>query len=313
VTKVDENYKQLVEFISQNSGISADEIERRVEAKRAKLAGLISKEGALQVIAAELNINFDKQSIKISQIVPGMRKINLVGKVINLFPIKEYNKNGRSGRIGSFILADETSNIRTVLWDENHIGLIANGQIYQEGVIEITNATLRNGELHLTSFSELKPSNKNIGNIVLNKPATKKEISKFNPNDVVTTRAFIVQMFEPKFFQVCPECRKKANELNECMTHGKVIPEKRALLSFVIDDGSESIRAVMFSDQLEKMFTKEEIETSELFAIKKAELLGKEVIVSGQVRRNPLYNSNEFIVNGITEIDLDKLIVELEV
>jgi ssDNA-binding replication factor A large subunit len=242
-----------------------------------------------------------------------MRKINLVGKVINLFPIKEYNKNGRSGRIGSFILADETSNIRTVLWDENHIGLIANGQIYQEGVIEITNATLRNGELHLTSFSELKPSNKNIGNIVLNKPATKKEISKFNPNDVVTTRAFIVQMFEPKFFQVCPECRKKANELNECMTHGKVIPEKRALLSFVIDDGSESIRAVMFSDQLEKMFTKEEIETSELFAIKKAELLGKEVIVSGQVRRNPLYNSNEFIVNGITEIDLDKLIVELEV
>jgi len=309
---MDENYKQLVEFISQHSGIAVDEIERRVEAKRAKLAGLISKEGALQVIAAELNINFDNQSIKISQIVPGMRKINIIGKVINLFPIKEYNKNGRSGRIGSFILADETSNIRTVLWDENHIGLIANGQVYKEGVIEITNATLRNGELHLTSFSELKPSTKSIGNIVVNKPATKKEISKFNPNDNVTARAFIVQMYEPKFFQICPECKKKANDLNECATHGKVIPEKRALLSFVIDDGSESIRAVMFSDQLEKIFTKEEIETSELFAIKKAELLGKEVVVSGQVRRNPLYNSNEFIVNGIVEIDLDKLIEELE-
>jgi len=310
---VDENYKQLLEFISQNSGIAIDEIERRVEAKRAKLAGLISKEGALQVIAAELNINFDKQSIKISQIVPGMRKINLVGKVINLFPIKEYNKNGRSGRIGSFILADETSNIRTVLWDENHIGLIANGQIYQEGFIEITNATLRNGELHLTSFSELKPSSKNIGNIVLNKPASKKEISKFNPNDVVTTRAFIVQMYEPKFFQVCPECKKKANELNECLTHGKVVPEKRVLLSFVIDDGSESIRAVMFSEQLEKIFTKEELETQELFAIKKSELLGKEVIISGQVRRNPMYNSNEFFVSGLIDIDLDKLIEELEV
>ena len=310
---MDENYKQLLEFISQNSGIAIDEIERRVEAKRAKLAGLISKEGALQVIAAELNINFDKQSIKISQIVPGMRKINLVGKVINLFPIKEYNKNGRSGRIGSFILADETSNIRTVLWDENHIGLIANGQIYQEGFIEITNATLRNGELHLTSFSELKPSSKNIGNIVLNKPASKKEISKFNPNDVVTTRAFIVQMYEPKFFQVCPECKKKANELNECLTHGKVVPEKRVLLSFVIDDGSESIRAVMFSEQLEKIFTKEELETQELFAIKKSELLGKEVIISGQVRRNPMYNSNEFFVSGLIDIDLDKLIEELEV
>jgi replication factor A1 len=309
---MDENYKQLVEFISQNSGLASDEIERRVEAKRAKLAGLISKEGALQVIAAELNINFDKQSIKIAQIVPGMRKINLTGKVINLFPIREYNKNGKSGRIGSFILADDSSNIRTVLWDENHIELIANGQIYQEAVIEITNATLRNGELHLTSFSELKPSNKNVGNIVLKKPASKKKIVGFVPNDVVTTRAFIVQMYEPKFFQVCPECKKKANELNECMTHGKVAPEKRALLSFVIDDGSDSIRAVMFSDQLEKIFSKEELENSELFGIKKAELLGKEIMISGQIRRNPLYNSNEFFVNGIEEINLDKLIEELE-
>jgi len=129
----------------------------------------------------------------------------------------------------------------------------------------------------------------------------------------VTTRAFIVQMFEPKFFQVCPECKKKANELNECMTHGKVAPEKRVLLSLVIDDGSESIRSVMFSDQLEKIFTKEELESQELFAIKKNELLGKEVIVTGQVRRNPMYNSNEFIVNGLVDVDLDKLIEELEV
>lgn len=309
---MDENYKQLVEFISVQSGIPGEEIDRRVEAKRAKLAGLISKEGALQVIAAELNINFDKQSIKISQIVPGMRKINLVGKVINLFPIREYNKNGRSGRIGSFVLADDTSNIRTVLWDENHIGLIANGQIYKEGVFEIINATLRNGELHLTSFSEIKPSTKNIGNIVTDKPVSKKEIVKFNPNDNVSTRAFIVQMFEPKFFQICPQCRKKANELNECLEHGKVVPEKRALLSFVIDDGSDSIRAVMFSEQLEKVFSKEELENSELFATKKNELVGKEVIIHGQVRRNTMYNSNEFFVNGIEDINLDKLIEELE-
>jgi len=309
---MDENYKQLVEFISQHSGLGADEIERRVEAKRAKLAGLISKEGALQVIAAELNINFDKQSIKISQIVPGMRKINLTGKVINLFPIREYHKNGRSGRIGSFVLADDTSNIRTVLWDENHIELIANGQIYNEGVVEITNATLRNGELHLTSFSEIKPSSKNFGNIVTSRPVYKKEIAKFNPNENVSARAFIVQMFEPKFFQTCPQCRKKANELNECMEHGKVVPEKRALLSFVVDDGSDSIRAVMFSEQLEKIFSREELENQELFAVKKSELLGKEVIISGQVRRNTMYNSNEFFVNGIEDINLNSLIEELE-
>ena len=134
---MESNYQQLVQFISDNSGVSVDEIEKKIEAKQAKLAGLISKEGAAQVIAAELNINFDKQIVKISHLVPGMRKINLVGKIIELFPVREYNKNGRSGRIGSFILADETSNVRTVLWDENHIDLIDKGQIKKDGCVEI--------------------------------------------------------------------------------------------------------------------------------------------------------------------------------
>ena len=309
---MDENYQSLVEFISTNSGIPIPEIERKIEAKQAKLAGLISKAGAAQIIAAELNINFEKQVIKISQIVPGMRKINLHGKVINLFPIREYNKNGRSGRIGSFVLADETSNVRVVLWDENHINLIDKGEILQEGFIEIGNAMLRNGEIHLTSFSEIKVSSKKIDNIVLTKPVVKKQIAGFNVNDNVSTRAFIVQMFEPKFFYVCPACRKKASEGGECVTHGKVVPEKRALLNFVVDDGTGSIRSIVFSEQLSKIISKEELETPELFSMKKQDYLGKEVLISGQVKRNAVYNNDEFVVSSIEEIDLDKLIEELE-
>ena len=62
---MEENYLQLIGLISEKSGISKDEIERKIEAKQAKLAGLISKSGAAQIIAAELNINFDRQTIKI--------------------------------------------------------------------------------------------------------------------------------------------------------------------------------------------------------------------------------------------------------
>ncbi len=306
------NYQQLVEFISESSGVGVDEIERKIEAKQAKLSGLISKEGAAQVVAAELNINFDKQVIKISQMVPGMRKINLIGKIIEMFPVREYHKNGRSGRIGSFILADDTSNIRTVLWDESHIDLIAKGDIGQDSVVEINNASVRNGELHLGSFSEIKISKKIVENLVVEKPVLKKPIIDFNVNDNISARAFIVQMFEPRFFEVCSECRKKINELKECAEHGKVVPERRALLSFVIDDGSDSIRATIFSEVLDKIFSKEELENSELFAVKKNDFLGKEVLVSGQVRRNSMYNVNDFIVSGIDEIDLSELIEELE-
>ena len=308
---MESNYQQLVEFISDNSGVSVDEIERKVEAKQAKLAGLISKEGAAQVIDAELNINFDKQLIKISQMVPGMRQINLIGKIIELFPIREYNKNGRSGKIGSFILADDTSNVRTVLWDENHIELIAKGEINQEIFVEINNASIRNGELHLGSFSEIKVSDKTIDKIVTEKPVLEKSIIDLNPSDNAAVRAFIVNMFEPKFFEVCPECRKKAVN-GECNEHGKVVPEKRSLLSLVIDDGTENMRATIFSEVLEKIMSKDELEKPELFADKKKEFLGKEMIVKGQVRRNQMFDSNDFIISEFEDIDVDKLIEELE-
>lgn len=309
---MDENYIKLVEFISSNSGVSKEEIERRIEAKQAKLAGLISKAGAAQIVAAELNVSFDKQKIKIGEIVPGMKKINLTGKVISLNPIREYNKNGRSGRIASFVLADETSNIRTVLWDENHIDLVGKGEISNNSVVEIINGNLRNGELHLTSFSEIKLSSNAIEKVIVDKPLSRKSIIHFSPNDNVSARAFIVQIFEPKFFEICPECRKKVDGMSECKDHGKVVSEKRALLNFVIDDGTDSIRAVMFSDSLQKIMSNEELENSELFSIKKLDLLGKEVFISGQVRRNNVFNNNEFIINNIEDIDLDRLIVELE-
>ena len=306
-----ENYLQLVELISRNLNIPLEEIERKIEAKQAKLSGLISKEGAAQVVAAELGVNFDKEIIKISQMVSGMKKINVIGKIINLYPIREYNKNGRSGRISSFVLADDTSNIRTVLWDENHIELVDKGEISEQGVVEISNASLRNGELHLTSFSEIKISDKAIDVVITEKPTIKKEISGFNINDSVSTRAVIVQMFEPKFFETCPECRKRVNE-NECVTHGKVVPDKRALLNFVIDDGTESIRAVVFSEQIGKLMPEDDLRNPEIFSMRKGELLGKELIISGQVRKNRLFDNSEFIVSDIGDVDVDKLIAELE-
>jgi replication factor A1 len=305
------NYLQLVEFISQSSGTSVEDIERKIEAKQAKLAGLISKEGAAQIIAAELNVNFDKQMIKIVQMVPGMRRINLIGKIIELAPIREYNKNGRSGKIGSFVLADDTSNVRTVLWDENHIDLIGKGSIKMDVVVEIGNASIRNGELHLGSFSEIKISKKKIDNVVTEKPVFVKKVKDFNVGDNVASRAFIVNIFEPKFFEVCPECRRKAINGN-CNDHGQIKPEKRSLLSLVIDDGSDNIRCTIFHDELEKIISMKELENLELFAVKRKELLGKEMIVKGQVRKNQMFDSNDFIINEIEDIKLDELINELE-
>src|SRR3990167_6866022 len=100
-----DNYSQLIERISRSSNIAVDEIERKVEAKKAKLSGLISKEGAAQIVAAELGINFDRERMKISELVNGMKRANILGKVIQISPVREFTKNGRSGKVVNMLVA----------------------------------------------------------------------------------------------------------------------------------------------------------------------------------------------------------------
>ena len=70
-----DNYDALVERIASASSLEKAEIERRVEAKRAKLSGLISKEGAAQIVASELQVSFDNVDLKISEIVPAVTRL----------------------------------------------------------------------------------------------------------------------------------------------------------------------------------------------------------------------------------------------
>ena len=62
----------------------------------------------------------------------------------------------------------------------------------------------------------------------------------------------------------------------------------------------------------EMLIKKQDLENPETFGTKKQEFLGKEMIISGQIRRNRMFNNNEFIVDDIKDLDIDKLITELE-
>ena len=309
-----QNYSQLIERISKSSGMAAEEIERRIEAKRAKLSGLISKEGAAQIVASELGINFEKEKMKISELLPGMKRVNVIGKIIKLFPVRNFSKNGREGKVASMIVADETGNIRTALWDTNHIQLIESKKIKEGDVVEISNASIRNTELHLTNFSDIKPSSERIDDARTERAYFEKRISEFVAGESIRTRAVIVQMFEPRFFEVCPECSKKAvkdAEGSRCEAHGKIMPLKRALLTLVIDDGNSSTRAVMFNEGIEKIGINE-IENTEEFLKKKEELMGDELYFAGNVRQNKVFNTNELIIEDVQQADVEQLIEQLE-
>lgn len=307
-----QNLEQLIERISRASGLSSEEINRKIDAKRAKLSGLISKEGAAQIVAAELGINFEKEKIRINEITNDMKKLNVIGKITRLFPVKEYKKNDREGKIASFILADETSNVRTVMWDTNHIKMIESGEIKEGDVVEISSASMRNNELHLTGFSDIKLSAEVLDNVKSEVVSNFAESSleSIKPGQRLKARAFIVQAFEPKFFEVCPQCGKKAVN-SECLEHGKIMPSKRALMSIILDDGKENIRAVLFQEQIEKLIPISEL-TGENFIASRSRLLGEEKFFSGNVKHNEMFNKDELIINNIEEINKDELIKQLE-
>lgn len=307
------NYEKLLSIISKSSGMEKNEIEQRVHAKREKISGMISFEGAAQIVAAELGISFDNEKLKISDLLPGMRKVNIVGKILDVSPIRTFTtKNGQEGKVTNLLVADETSNIKVVLWDLNHIRLIEENKIGIQSFVEISNATMREEELHLGSFSEFRPSAEFIDNVKTEKIVKEKKISELKTGDNVAIRGFIVQTFEPRGFNVCPQCKKKVNPENEsfvCLEHGKVLEEKRFLMNFVLDDGSETTRAVAFHETLENLFGKTEPEN---FGKQRENLLGKEMFFSGIVRLNKFFNNQEFIVSNAKEINIDELISVLE-
>ncbi|GAI94843.1 unnamed protein product, partial [marine sediment metagenome] len=181
-------------------------------------------------------------------------------------------------------------------------------------VVEIGNGSMRSNEIHLGSFSELKLSKEILENIKTEKVVKRKNIVDFRLSDSASTRAFVVQAFEPKFFTVCPECKKKAVSEGEnfvCQEHGKVVPEKRALINIVLDDGTESIRSVLFHEALPKLGITE-LEDTEKLLLQKEGLLGKEMIFLGDVRLNKFFNNPEFVIEDVREINHDDLIAELE-
>jgi len=83
------------------------------------------------------------------------------------------------------------------------------------------------------------------------------------------------------------------------------------LINIVLDDGTETIRAVLFHDALPELGITE-LEDQERLLNQREDLLGKEMVFSGSIRMNKFFNNPEFIVDGVEQLNLDELIAGLE-
>lgn len=288
------DYTNLLERIASAAKVTKEEIEQKIEAKRSKLSGLVSKEGAAQIVAAELGVTFENERLKLNEVMEGMKRVRVVGKITRVFPVREFSKNGRSGKVGSFQLGDTTSNLRVVLWDVNHIELLESKKLDVGSVVEISNAAVRNGELHLSAFSDIKNSDEKMEDVKATRVLTDGFIKDAKAGDQMHVRACVVQVFDPKYFD------------------GKN-GEKRALVNIVLDDGTETIRATIGPEVLKELgFTDEDIYSVETFKTKKEILLGDERVFSGSFKVNTYFNKLEMSIQSTKNIDIDSLIKTLQ-
>ncbi len=328
------NFDEIVSQIKEKAGLSEEDIKLKISQKRDKLSGLVSEEGAAHILANELGIDLmesiRKHGLKIDKLKAGMR-VGVTGKVVKMYEVRSFQKNERSGKVGSFLIGDDSGLIRIVMWDEGLISKMESGEIKQDVIVKIENGNVRenNGysEMHLGNYSQLEVNPPGVGDIqVVQKGSLSGDmgsseikfgkLSEAAVGENVTVYGTIVQLFEPRSYEGCSECGRKVIE-GKCSTHPDGTAKKIPIVNFFLDDGHAGMRAVAFRDVASKLLNLDEasmlnvIENPSAFEEVKKNVLGTQKVISGRITSNELYNRNEFLVRGIHEMDTAEILQKI--
>ena len=308
-------YETLLKKVTEHSGIAEKDIEQKVQEKLEALAGLITKEGALQIIANDLGVKvlsegFSKMTV--DQLAPGLRSIQLTLKIIELYEVRTFEREGREGKLAPLLAGDETGQVRVVGWGE----LADTVQNLSKGdVVVFSNCYVKEGyrggvEVHLNDRSEVSVNPEGVSVSVKDPTATRKKMDAIERSDnLVEIFGTIVQVYDPYFYEADPKTGRKVTGTRPEET------EFRGILNMFVDDGTRSLKAVFFNDQFKRLSerpleeVREDAQVREAF---KQSLLGAFITITGRVRYSEQYeqldiNVDQFTLNPDPEEELAKL------
>ncbi|HLP79211.1 MAG TPA: hypothetical protein VK158_01115 [Acidobacteriota bacterium] len=310
-------YESVLTFLSTKTGIQKPELEFRIQQKLNEFSGLISKEGAAHIIANELGISLLEAATTITpmnQIKPGMKQITILAKVLDRYEPITFNKNGKTGKVASALLGDETASMRLTFW---HDDVDMHSTLVKNEIVRITNLTAKENqgrtELSYSSSSRIEHNPNDAPQMLQNVSAQTqapriiqapyKKISDLQATDgTVSVLGTIVQVFKPAQYVLEKKTGKKIRLESE---PNPDLHEVRFILNFILDDGTESIRVVAFGNDA---LTVAQTSAQELALMKtdeasfnhlKTSMLGKIVKIIGRVSKNEMYNRTELILRSI--------------
>ena len=312
------DFDTILQKIIEKTDLTNEEVQKRILEKQQELSNLVSKEGAAYIVAKELGIDIfpkTKRRLEIKNIVPKIRNLKLNARIVNMFPVKEFESKGRKGKVASVILGDSTGTIRLSLWDQQTemidelkpgmVVEIFGGYTRENGIGGVEIRLSNKGGLKILKETDL-PELEKIKTLKI----VRKNIKDLREGEFSEIRAALVQLFETNFFyEVCPDCGSRITKENDfkCEQHGKVEPAKAIVLSGVIDDGTGNIRAVFFRNNALRLIGMniDEILKKQDSFFDDLDVLGKEFIISGRVRRNKMFNRLEFVANNVKEVNIE--------
>lgn len=315
--------KDIVKEISKSSGLSDQEVKKKVEEKQTELSGLVSPEGAAYIVGRELGVNLLKEAkrraLKIENVIPGMRSVDIIGKVVEISEKRDFEKRGRSGSVVNVTLGDETGSLRFSLWNDE-IKLLEKLEVKPGDVLKITGGYVKENRMGGSEVSLGKGGILEKTDAVIEGVKEKverdfvvmeKSVNELEEGDYGEIRASLVQVFRRNpFFDVCPKCESKVkNEggVFKCNEHGNVEPKHNLVISGVVDDGSGNIRVVFFRDIAERVLGKciadlEKLSSEDPMKIYDDLKLGEEFIIRGRVKKNQFTESIELVANDVERV-----------
>jgi len=254
---------------------------------------------------------------KIDELEEGMNDVSVIGRIGRIFPVKEFERDGGTGKVANFEFFDSGGKIRATAWNDS----VAQIEGMEGKVVRLEGAYTKKGlrgvELHLGWRARVVESDDKKSGIPKEAEAesvsTAKKISELHEGDkFVEVNGRVVEVLDGRlFFNACPKCGSKATLLDEkfvCDKCGEVEAKKNPVLGVMLDDTSAQMPATFFGEQALQLLGMEQDDFEALIEAETVEknlkdfaekLDGKEVVVRGYVRKNNYSGETEIVAKEI--------------
>ncbi len=249
----------------------------------------------------------EKPVLRVKDLAPGMRDVELELEVIRSFPVRETTTNGETIRYGGFVGKDETGTVRVVLWRESAVEIPVGSRVRVLGDVKEG----RNGvEVHVGRGGYVE--------VLEEASSAFKDVKDLEEGETVRLFGTIVDVLSKKPYtgkcNVCGGDVVWKDGKFVCSQCGSENVSVTPILVFILDDGTGSVKLVFFGEEALKIYG--DAFPSEASLDRARGWIGKDVVVLGSTRRSKVTGTLDVIVRELREPDFyeiyDFLLREVE-